>query len=58
MARITNKEFEKTTVFQNACQIVTRLNRYQSFKPSKRQASKWRMKKGIAYNTMLRGDSI
>jgi len=44
----TNAEFAKTDKkFIEACDQV--LNRYQNFKPSTRQASKWRMRKGIAW---------
>lgn len=47
---MTNAEFAKTDEkFLNACEAVTRVNRYQSFKPSPRQASKWRNEKGIAW---------
>ena len=47
---MTNAEFAKTDEkFLNACEAVKRVNRYQKFKPSARQASKWRNQKGIAY---------
>jgi hypothetical protein len=48
--KMTNSEFAKTDkTFLAACENVTRINLYQNFKPSTRQASKWRNKKGIAW---------
>jgi len=50
---MTNAEFAKTDKnFLEACEKVTLLNRYENFKPSARQASKWRMHKGIAWKTI------
>ena len=47
---MTNAKFAKTNKeFVAACYEVKRLNRYENFEPSTRQASKWRNKKGIAY---------
>ncbi len=44
--RITNREFAATDhIFRNACQAVGE----EGILPTKRQASKWRMKRGIAY---------
>ncbi len=45
-----NSEFaKKDESFLAACLEVSRLNRCQDFKPSTRQASKWRNKKGVAF---------
>ncbi len=47
---MTNAEVaRKDKVFLAACEIVTRDTRFKEFKPSRRQASKWRMKKGLAW---------
>jgi len=47
---MTNAEFLKTDEkFLLACEAVARMPRYTQFKPSTRQASKWRSQKGIAY---------
>lgn len=49
---MTNVEFAKMDKsFLVACKMVKTLNGLQNFKPSTRQASKWRMKKGIAWKT-------
>jgi len=43
--QMTNQEFSiKDESFINACRVV-------EIKPSRRQASKWRMKVGLAYKT-------
>lgn len=47
---MTNTEFAKADVeFLNACEKVTHVHGYQNFKPSIRQASRWRNQKGIAW---------
>lgn len=47
---MTNAEFAKTNqTFLSACKKVTEIEGYQDFKPSARQASKWRRQKGIAW---------
>jgi len=47
---MTNAEFAKTDKkFLEACERVTRIYNYRDFKPSTRQASKWRNQKGIAW---------
>jgi len=52
---MTNNEFAKTNnEFLKACESVTHFDRYQDFRPSKRQASKWRRKKGIAWKVANR----
>lgn len=52
MHQMTNTEFsKKDPEFLDACKKVATLPYYQEFKPSTRQASKWRNKKGIAYKT-------
>ena len=44
MKKLSNSEFASTdSRFKDACRAV-------NLEPSKRQASKWRMKKGLAYN--------
>lgn len=49
--KMTNSEFAKTDKkFLKACETVI-YNGYVKFKPSTRQASKWRMCKGIAWKT-------
>lgn len=49
--RLTNSEFAKTDKkFLKACETVI-YNGYVNFKPSTRQASKYRMNKGIAWKT-------
>ena len=49
---MTNSEFAKTNKdFLKACVNVTKINGYQDFKPSTRQASKWRNRKGMAWKT-------
>ena len=46
---MTNAEFAITDkAFLNACKKVTKIAGYKDFKISRRQASKWRMEKGIA----------
>jgi len=48
--KITNRQFASTNEkFLAACKEVATLNRYQDFRPSQRQASKWRLRKGIAW---------
>ncbi len=47
---MTNLEFAKTNKeFLEACTEVAQMNHYQKFKPSTRQASRWRNQKGIAW---------
>lgn len=44
MKKLSNSEFAlQDSHFKDACRAV-------NLEPSKRQASKWRMKKGLAYN--------
>jgi hypothetical protein len=47
---VTNKEFAlQDRVFRKACEIASKgLPRYLEIKPTRRQASKWRNRKGIA----------
>lgn len=45
--RITNMQFSNTREFANRCRKV-------NIKPTKRQASKFRMGKGIVYNTLIK----
>ena len=46
---MTNKEFsEKDKAFIEACEKV-------QLEPTMRQASKWRMHKGMAYKSMVQG---
>jgi len=48
--KVTNTEFSKNNgEFLSACEKVTRLKGYQNFKPTPRQASKFRNEKGVAY---------
>lgn len=52
---MTHAEFAKTNEeFLEACKKVASMNSYQNFKPSTRQASKWRNHKGIAYKVAKR----
>jgi len=45
---MTNREFSKTDqIFLKSCEIAWRLN--SKFKPTVRQASKFRMEKGTAF---------
>ncbi len=57
----TNAEFAGTDeTFLNACNMVSEIHPklkkntddFVEFQPTARQASKWRMKKGIAYKTV------
>ena len=51
--RETNAQFAQTNeAFTDACEIVTRDNRFKEFKPSRRQASKWRRKMGLAWKVV------
>ena len=52
---LTNAKFAKEdTRFKYACVIVQQnLPDYTRFKPSTRQASKFRMKKGVAYKNYI-----
>ena len=46
----TNAEFAKTNEnFRAACIKVQKIKGYMEFIPTTRQASKWRMEKGIAW---------
>ncbi len=57
--KMTNSEFAREDgTFLKACDIVTETypkikntNAFNEFQSTTRQASKWRMKKGIAYKT-------
>ncbi|KKM21340.1 hypothetical protein LCGC14_1636480 [marine sediment metagenome] len=57
--KMTNSEFAgEDKTFINACNMVTEefpkmknTNDFTEFQATTRQASKWRMKKGIAYKT-------
>jgi len=52
---MNNLEFsEKNVDFLEACNLVKVLPYYGDFKPSRRQAGKWRRGTGIAYKTWLR----
>ncbi len=47
---MTNTEFaQNDRSFLEACEKVKTLPHFQKFEPSKRQASKWRRKIGIAW---------
>ena len=52
---LTNAKFTKeNVVFKKACEIVQQnLPDYKEFKPTIRQASKFRMEKGIAYRNYI-----
>ena len=52
---LTNIQFTKENIrFKKACKIVQQsLPDYKEFKPTTRQASKFRMKKGIAYRNYI-----
>lgn len=48
---MTNAEFAKTNErFRESCVEVAKLPLFTNITPTKRQASKWRMRKGAAYN--------
>jgi len=50
MKKISNAEFvNSNTRFIKACKKVTEIPLFRDLKPTKRQASKWRMGKGAAY---------
>lgn len=47
---MTNRKFAETNEdFLKACEDVKCINQFQDFKPSTRQASRWRNRKGIAW---------
>ena len=47
---MTNAEFVETNVeFLEACKQTITTNEHKDLKPSRRQASKWRRRKGIAW---------
>lgn len=47
---MTNAEFARTDeAFLEACGQVALIKEHKNFEPSKRQASKWRRRRGIAW---------
>ena len=62
--RIKNATFaKKDKSFLEACEKVREVEGYEKFEPSKRQASKWRRGKGIAFKVVnklykKKGDKI
>lgn len=48
---MTNAKFaESSEMFRSACREVAKIPLFENIVPTKRQASKWRMRKGAAYD--------